>query len=121
MTSGAGSNGKHVLRERLADSHVAAIAVAALLVWSLDAGFRAVWVPLGRVVDYLASAIAIVDIPYSSFTYESYFILFNTLSYLVPALCNFAAAWGISHWVYGTGPLNTLSLYRARLARRNVA
>jgi hypothetical protein len=121
MASGAARNGKHVLRERLADSHVAAIAVAALLVWSLDAAFRAVLAPLGRVVDYLANAIGIFGFPYFSFTHENYFILLNTLSYLVPALCNFAAAWGISHWVYGTRPLNIFSLYRARFARRKIA
>lgn len=50
----------------MAKSHVAAVAVAVLLLWSMDLAFRALWEPLSRIAEFLFTAIAILDIPYIS-------------------------------------------------------
>jgi hypothetical protein len=111
---------KSTLREVLADSHVPAFAVAVLLLWSLDAGFKALWIPLSPAATVLLTAVAIFDIPYFSpkLTLADRFILITTFSYLWGSLICFAAAWLLSRWVYGVGPLRTLSAYRSRLTRR---
>jgi len=57
---------KPTLRNILADSHVAAIAIAVLLLWALDDAFRALWPPFFQLVQYLLTAVAILDIPYFS-------------------------------------------------------
>jgi hypothetical protein len=57
---------KRTLRQVLADSHVAAITIALLLLWTLDAMFRALWEPLYRVGAFLVTAILIWDLPYST-------------------------------------------------------
>jgi hypothetical protein len=49
---------KSTVREVLVDSHVSAFAVVVLLLWSLDAGFRALWIPLSRVATVLFTAVA---------------------------------------------------------------
>lgn len=110
---------KPSLRATLADSHVSAVAVAVLLVWSLDQGFRTLAGPLLRVASFLATAAAILGIPYFSWTVDERLSLDVTLAYLVGAIINLAAAWLLSRWVYGTGPLQALSRYRTRLPRRN--
>jgi hypothetical protein len=40
------------------------------------------------------------------------------LLYFVNASMNLLAAWFLSRWVYGIGPLRCLSKYRPRLTRR---
>ena len=50
---------KPSLREMLADSHTATVAIAVLLLWSLDGAFRALWSPVFRAVSYLLTAAAI--------------------------------------------------------------
>src|SRR5215813_2576781 len=114
---------RHLLRERLADSHVAAVAVAVLLLWSLDAGFRALWAPLTWVTEYLINTIAILDVPsyFVPLTIENRFRLLSSFSYIFAVLCNLASAWSISRWVYGTGPIKALSLCCARLTGGNCA
>ena len=112
---------KPTLREILAHSHIAAVAIAVLLIWSLDWGFRALWNPLLRVAGFLFNLIAIFGIPYSSpgVNIADRLILINTFSYLFAALTSLAAARLLSHWVYGVGPLHSLSAYRTRITRRN--
>ena len=57
---------KSTVREVLVDSHVSAFAVVVLLLWSLDAGFKALWIPLSRAATVLFAAVAIFDTPYFS-------------------------------------------------------
>lgn len=110
-------------RETLAESHVAAIAIAVLLVWSLDGVFRAVWAPVFRAVSFLFTAIAIFDIPYFSptLTVADRFTLMTTFSNLFSAIISFFAAWLLSRWVCGVGPLRCLMSYRSKLTRRQHA
>jgi hypothetical protein len=44
---------KSTVREVLVDSHVSAFAVVVVLLWSLDAGFKALWIPLSGVAAVL--------------------------------------------------------------------
>jgi hypothetical protein len=106
-------------QEILADSHIAAIAIALLLIWSIDWGFRALWVPICGALSYLLTAIAILDIPYFSVNRWSLFKLIETFSFLFGALINLAAAYYLSYWVYGVGPLRGLGRYRKLLTGRN--
>lgn len=114
---------KHSLREILAESHVSAVAIVVLIYWSLYWGFTAVWGPLTRAFSFLFTAVAILDIPYYSTTFSSAdrFALSITLEFLFNAFVCLAAAWLLSRWVYGAGPLRSLSKYRTRLVRRNHA
>lgn len=111
---------KGSLRKILADSHVAVVAIALLLLWSLDYAFHALWGPLSRVTEFLLTALAIRGIPYSSYAADS-LLSIETLLYLSWALWGFAAAWILSHWVFGVGPLHCLSDCRSTLVRRNHA
>jgi hypothetical protein len=119
----SGERVKPSLRETLAGSHIAAIAIAVLLLWSIDWGFRALWSPLYRATTFLVTAVAIRDVPYipSTPTLADRVMLVSTLFYLFGALACIAAAWLLSRWVYGVGLLRSLSKYRARLTGRNHA
>src|SRR6266487_4644827 len=112
---------KHSLRKILADSHVSAVAIAVLLFWSLDYAFWALWGPLSPAANLLFKAVTILDIPYfpRTFTITDRFTLFITFSYLLNSLVCLAAAGLLSRWVYGMGPLRSLSKYRIRPERRN--
>jgi hypothetical protein len=109
------------LREILAESHIAAIAIAVLLVWSFDALFWTVWLPLLRAATFLATAVAILGVPSDSFTSGDRVTLIASCAYLFSACCSLAGAWLLSRWVYGVGPLSSLTRYKTRLARRNDA
>ena len=111
---------KPSLREVLADSHIAAVAIAVLLLWSLDDAFRALWIPLPFAFSYLATAVAILGIPYFSLgSLRSELILaFFTL---FGAIVSLSAAWLLSRWVFGEGPLRTLLNYRSKLRKGNHA
>ena len=117
----SGENVKSSLRTILADSHVSAVAIAVLLFWSLDSAFWALWGPVSRAVGLLSMAVAILGIPYFSrtLTIADRFTLFITFSSLFNSLFFLAAAGLLSRWVYGMGPLRSLSKYRTKLARSN--
>jgi hypothetical protein len=116
----SGESVKPSLREIFADSHVSAVAVAVLLFWSLDSAFWALWGPLSRATSFLFTAVAILNIPYFSrtVTITDRFTLFITFWYLFNSFVYLAAAGLLSRWVYGMGPLRSLSKYRTRLTRR---
>ncbi len=106
------------LRQILVDSHIAAVAIAVLLVWSLDVGARALGRPLFGVINFLINAVAIGGIPYRSGT----FVLsewFTPLSYVFSGTIYFGAAWVLSRWLYGTAPFRSLSECCAKIVRRN--
>ena len=107
------------LHEILADKHIAAVAIAVLLLGTLDGTFRALWGPLSSLAGFLFTAVAILDIPYFSpaLTRADRLLVVSTLLYLSGAVISFSAAWLLSRWVFGVGPLRNLSAYRARLTR----
>lgn len=111
------------LRETLADTHIAAVAIAVLLLSSLDSGFRALWPPLPRTIEFVVTAIAIRGVPYISptFTVADWLTWGSAGAYFVYALICLAVAWLVSRWVYGVGPVQGLRRYGARLARRSNA
>lgn len=109
---------KPSVREVLATSHVGAVAVAVLLVWSLDNAFRALWIPLYNVGVFLVTAVAILGIPDFYSRLPNKYELVITGAYLYGAIVTFAAAWILARWVYGVGPLRCLGSYRTKLTRR---
>jgi hypothetical protein len=116
-----GETVKPTLRMVLADSHISAVAIAVLLLRSLEWAFRALVGPLLRVAGALFYAVAILEIPDFSLTLDrrDRLILITTFSYFFGALSSVAAAWLISRGVYGVGPLHVLSGYRDRFEGRN--
>jgi hypothetical protein len=117
----SGESVKPSPREILADSHIAAICIAVLFLWSLEAGLRALSSPFWRAVDFVFEAAAILDIPYisRSLTFADRLMLIGTFTNLFFALSYLAAAWLLSRWVYGLGPLRSLSKLHTGLARRD--
>jgi hypothetical protein len=103
------------LRETLIDSHVAATTIAVLLLWFMDSIFRGLWPLLGRAVEWLFTAVAIFDIPYFSFTVVDRSMLLISAYYFYAAIVSFSAAWIVSRWVYGVGPLRSLVAYGNKL------
>ena len=108
------------LRQVLADSHVSAVAIVLLLLWSLDAAFRGLWEPAYRVGAFLLNAIAIWDIPYHSptLTAADRLMWIGTFYFFYSAIGSFLAAWLLSRWVYGMGPLRSLAACRRNLIGR---
>ena len=108
---------KPSVRQVLADSHIAAVAIVVLLLWSLDWAFRALWTPVSRAVGFVLTAVAIFDIPYFSptLTIVDRLMLIGTLAYLYGSIVSLSAAWLLSRWVYGMGPLRVLMGYRSKL------
>jgi hypothetical protein len=114
---------KRPMRQLLADSHVAAVTIAILLLCALDAAFRGLWDPVYRMGNFLCTAIAIRDIP--SFppapTTADRLMLISTVYFLYSAVVSLAAAWILSRWIYGKGPLRSLITCRRNLSGRKHA
>jgi hypothetical protein len=108
---------KPSLRATFAESHVAAIAISILLLWTLDWIFAALWAVLVPMVEFVLTAIAIRGIPYWSAA-DNLLALFETSSYLSGAIASCSAAWLLSRWAYGVSPLKCLRTYRGRIDRR---
>ena len=109
---------KSPLRKPLAESGIAAVAVAVLLLWSLVLGFWAIWTPFWRVAYYMVTAIAILGLPTESFTFSDRATLFAALYYLLEAFVSLAAAWLLAGWAYGAGPLRALRESADSIKRR---
>ena len=111
------------LRAMLAESHTATVAIALLVLWSLDGLFQALWPLLWRVGSYLFTAVAIFDIPYLSPTlsFTDRAMLVIAAAYLYMAIACFSAAWLLSHWVFGVGPFRHLVIYGSKLSGRQDA
>ena len=101
------------LRTILADSQIAAIAIAVLLFLSLYSACWALWLPLQAAASFLLD-LAMSRDPYSASALDRVVVLVAT-SWLFYSLAYFAAAELLSRWVYGMGPLRSLSRYRTRL------
>ena len=119
MVSSRGSV-KRSLRQVLADSHVSSVAIALLLLWSLDAAFRGLWDPAYRAGAFLLYAIAIWDIPYHSSTRTGAdrLMWIGSFYFLYSAIISFLAAWLISWWVYSIGPFRALASCCSKLIKR---
>ena len=105
------------LSQVLAESHISAVAIAVLLLWTLDWGVRGLWTLVVPAADFVVTAIAIGGIPYA----HTPVIWTFTVLYLLSSFLSLAAAWLLSRWVYGVGPFRSLTGYRRRVHRRNHA
>lgn len=114
---------KPSLREVLANSHVAAVAIAVLLFWFMSSMFEVLWPWMERVLKFLITTVAILDIPYLSptLTVLNRSMLIILSFYLYQAIISLSAAWLLSQWIYGTGPLQALSTYHSQLSGKNNA
>ncbi len=106
------------LREVLAESHIAAVAIAVLLFWTFEASLEVLGPPMFRVLEFLITALAIWDVPYGSFGFTDVNMIL-TGSYLYGAIVSLFAAWLLSRWVFGVGPLRSLAAYRSRVRPQN--
>lgn len=114
---------KPCLREALAKSHVAAVAIAILIFWFISFIFEAFWPWIARAGEFLFTAVAILDIPYFSVTVtrlDSSMLLLSGLC-LYAAVVSISAAWLLALWVYGREPLQVLASYYNRLQRMDNA
>jgi len=110
------------LRETMAESHIAGVAIAVLLVWAIFWGFQGLWVLLDRFISFLILAIAIFDMPYFPRDFTRYgMVLFTSSFDLFYALVALGGAWLLSNWVYGVEPLRGLRECYARFVGRNRA
>lgn len=103
---------KPTFRALLADSHIAAVAIAVLLLWGLISIFEG----LSNLV-LLGSSWIIFGIPYHfpSVDLRQRMFLTHSLTSLTYAVVYLASAWLLAHRVYRMGPLPLLSAYRTRL------
>jgi hypothetical protein len=122
-----GENVRRTLREILADSHISAVAIAVLLVWSIDSGFKTIMSLLVLAFEFSVSMVMIGSTWWHDgiISFGSPDMLFDrslfvmTMEYFFWTVISFGAAWIVSRCVYSVGPLRTLSTYRARVARRD--
>ena len=110
------------LRKSLIDSHVAAAAIAILFFcsfYSVSKALLALFYPASQAVLFLITAVAIRDMSYIRHSFDplTRMKLLTALFNIFSALADMAAAWLLSHWIYGTGPLRTLGNYRGKLTR----
>ena len=107
------------LRDVLVRSHVAAVAVALLLLSTLDGLFGGVWPLLWEIGEYIFTTVAIRDIPYFSWSVDNRFKLVGICLYLYSAVVSFCAAWLLSRWFFDSGSIDSLSEYFRRYFREN--
>jgi hypothetical protein len=98
---------------------VADVAIVWLLVQSLSLTFEVIWPPIGRAVGFVFMTIAILDIPYhsSGFSLAGRMELIQLSNSVISAFGAAASAWLISRWVYGAGPIRSLSVRCKKLKR----
>jgi hypothetical protein len=117
------------LRKILIDSHVAAVTIAVLLFSSLYTAFLALWGPVNGILYFLASgAPGMPPFAYLNLDEATHYMLPEVLtnlpaelSLLFEALVSILAAWLLSRWTYGVGPLRALACYRDKLSRKTHA
>ena len=118
---------KASLRKVLADSHVAAIAIALLMAWSLMEGIEGLTLPVGygilNAIIFLLTAATEREIPYISPHLDGFdlLILSWSLLHLERAATCALAAWLLARWVYGQGPIRCLCAAWSELPRRSNA
>ncbi len=107
------------LRKTLLGSHVAAVMIATLLLASCAAFYLAA----NRVVCHAVFFFQLIADHHLStalwkLEYEDPDTLFTTLTCLFNGAAMVLAAWIVSRWVYGVGPLRCLGSYREKLTRK---
>ena len=100
------------IREVLIESHVAAIAIAVLLLWFIDLSLRAIWEPIYRIGSFFIAAVAILDIPYFQFGASERFVLVTAALFAMQALICLCLAWALSWSVYRASPFSSLVRHR---------
>jgi hypothetical protein len=110
---------KPSLRAVLAETHIADVAIAWLLVQTLRSTFEVLWPPFERALGFVFMAIAIMDIPYhsSAFDLAGRMELLQLWESLISALGAAVSAWTFSNLIYGVGPIRSLSMSCMRLRR----
>lgn len=107
------------LRRALADSHIAALAVAILLFFSLEGLSDALFYLVNHLVLFvrLAATYRSFDVmrPLAERDPE---MLPRTLSSLIGTFAVIFSAWLLSRWIYRANPLRCLASYRDRVSRR---
>ena len=114
---------KPSLRQLLADSHVAAIAIAVLLVASASWAFPILWNPASKGIgEWYEYARADYTDAAFFFRYIGFRTLWQSISFFLSgAIAHFAAAWILSHLVFGVGPFRALIAHRKKLMRNRDA
>lgn len=107
------------MRRTLAESHVAAVSIAILLLWAIVAIAEAIWEPLSRLLNFALNAVLILDIPYhaTGFTAQDSLSVVVVGTGLLVALACLIAAWVLAKWIYGRGPLAVLGGYHQKMRR----
>ena len=110
MTIVAEENTKTSLRKALVDSHVAAMTVAMLFVMSTGNLVVALRGPALAIGEFLGTAALILDVPNIPHALDpvTRVTLIVSALYLIKALLMFSAAWILSRWAYGFGPVRCL-------------
>jgi hypothetical protein len=110
----------------LTDSHISAVAIAVLLLWSISYGSLALSYLLVLAGEFLFSLASDVStwwrdglMPPSGGMLFDRGLFVMALEYLFRTLGVFGATWIVSRFIYGAGPLRSLSQHRARVARRD--
>jgi hypothetical protein len=109
------------LRQMLLDSHVSAVAIAVLLIWSVSYVLEGFWQPVFSTISFTMTAIAIRGLPFvpPRFSFAQREMIFVTCDELFNAAVSILAAIILSRWVYGMGPLRSLKMCHERLVRRD--
>lgn len=106
---------KRSFRRSLAASHTAAVAIAVLLLWSVVSLFSALSSPAVSLASYLVYAFVTLDFRFYS---SNRFMLPTATLFLAIACIEILAAWLLSRWVYGEGPLRALRYAWSNVLRR---
>ena len=111
---------KPSLRQVLADSNVAAVAIAWLLLGTVVWICQFLWSPISNFLPHLITAFKFSDASELRW-FSAYFGLQVTILVGLLAIWYLLAAWILSRWVYGTGPLAALRTCHHRLTGRKNA
>ena len=109
------------IRQILGDSHIAAVAIAVLLLRSFEFGVRSLAQPVVSLTGFLIDVVAIREIPYGTFTSGQWFTLLPAFANFGGGVISLFAAWLLSRWVYGMGPFHSLTECSTKIARGNDA
>jgi|SRR5882724_6800449 len=118
---GRRQNLKPSLKTVLVESRVATVAIMVLLFWTVYAGVQFVSYPLYNLFAWLVTAVLILDIPYipRRLTVWDQLLLITSLWNLALAVTSFAAASGLSKWLFNTSPVETLRKCHSFLRKEN--
>jgi hypothetical protein len=100
----------------LAESHIAAVTIAFLLLGAMVSTVNGIWSLLLPTVNFLSYVVVTLDIPSLSdaISYSNRVDIALKILYLFYALMGLGAASLLSQWVYGVGPIRCLTQYRDR-------